>query len=288
MNRTLIAVFIVVLVISLLFAPGKAVAIGIAVPLAGVLICLLYKAFRRWAKAAENRMREEEAPALARKQRAIQRAEDKSRAAETILKDAEAENSTRQEARVKALAEASRNDRKRACLQYVAEHLLVDCLIIDTNIWMNDEYGCFFYVLEEACREKQGYKLILDAEQFDEICNLGKSTEYGAERSQRARLAVERIEQLQKKGLLTIPSARFDAKRVTCGDPLAVQLVDAAAKEGKTVALVSDDRDLRIKVRKYIYKSGRGKIGVVNIESIIKECREVQAADQSFAAVVSA
>jgi hypothetical protein len=285
MNRVLIAVFIIVLVISLLFAPGKALVMGLSVPLVGVLIHLLRKASQWRTRAAERKARERQAPALARRRREAL-VENKKKAEEVVLKNAEADKNARQTGRVKALAEASRKDRKRTCLQYVDEHLLVECLIVDSNIWMNNEYDGFFYVLEEACREKNGYALALDAEQFEEIRRIGSSAEYGPERSHRARWALERIEQLQKKGLLTISSPALDPKPVPQGDSRVFQQIEAAANEDKAIALVTDDRDLRIRVRKYLYKTGNRKIEVVDIESVVHECREVQAADQISAGVV--
>lgn len=287
MNRSLIAVFIVVLVISLLFAPGKAMAVGIGVPFAGALIALLYKAFQRLGRTGGEKAREREASAHARRQRALLAVENKRAAEDLALMNAEADKNARQMERARILAEASRKDRKRACLQYVVEHLLVDCLIIDSNIWMDDEYGCFFYILEAACRGDRGYKIMFDAEQFDEICSISKSAEHGTGANQRTRSAIERIERFEGLGLLSIPRVTVDAKRVAGGAARIVRQLDAAAKDGKTIALVTGDRELRIKARKCLYKSSTAKFEIVNIESIIQECREVQAADQSSETVVS-
>jgi hypothetical protein len=284
MNRTLIAIFIIVLVISMLFAPGQAVGIGIAIPLVGAIVGLLHKVLRRGTKEAEEKARQRQAVTLARKQKTLLEEESRKKAEETALKNVEDLESARQESRVKALAEATRRERKLACLQYAIEHLLVDCLLVDSKMWMSDEYGGFFYVLEQACREKIGHTLVMDDLQFDEICGIGRSSEDAGNQNHHARLAIERIEQFQKKGLLTISSAALNTEPALAGEPLVIRQIDAAAKVGKAITVVTADRDLRIRVRKYLYKSRNAKIEIVNIELIIQDCRDVQAADQSFTA----
>ena len=285
MNSTLIVILLIVLIISLMVAPGKAVAMAVVVPFAGGLIFLLVTAFRRWATFAEEKARQREW-GEAQNQKALLEEEARRRVEESARKDAEVSENARLEIRARALAEASRKDRKRACLHYVTEHLLVDYLIIDSNIWMNDEYGSFFYVLEEACHGKNGYRIVLDGEQFNEICNFSKNSEFGAEINQRARLALERIQQFQTKGFLTIATIVHEEKLSANGASRVFLQIDAATKAGKRISLVTDDRDLRIQVRKYLYESENAKIGVVNIESIIQECREVQATDHSFLGAV--
>lgn len=280
MNRTLIAIFIVVLVISLLFAPGKAVAIGISIPLAGLLVALLYKVISRWRRRGDDeKIRDRQARIFSRKQKLLAEEENKRKLQEESLRNAEALENARQESRVKALAEATRKERKLACLQYAAEHFLVDCLLIDSKVWMSDECGSFFYVLEQACREKGGYKLVMDAEQLDEMRGGG-----AVDQSPRAKLAVERIEQLQSKGLLAVSEAGLVSDPALADEPLVIRQMDSAIRSGRVTTFVTDDRDMRIRVRKYLYKSTNARVDIVSLESIIQDCRDVHAADQSFVA----
>ena len=281
MNRTLIAIFIVVLVISLLFAPGKAVAVGISIPLAGLVVGLLYKVVNRWRRRGDDeKIRDRQARIFSRKQKLLAEEENKRKMHEESLRNAEALENARQESRVKALAEATRKERKLACLQYAAEHLLVDCLLIDSKVWMSDECGSFFYVLEQACREKGGYKLVIDAEQLEEM----RGIRGAVDQSHRAELAVERIEQLRNKGLLAVSEAKLVSDPALEGEPLIIRQLDSATRAGRTTTFVTDDREMRIKVRKYLYKSTNARVDIVSLESIIQDCREVQAADQSFMA----
>lgn len=98
------------------------------------------------------------------------------------------------------------------------EDILPTFCIIDSNIWMNEDYEAFFAALQAVL--KQGQKtLFLYGPQFDEMCNIKKRTEYGKDRNRRARYAINRIEALQKDRLLTIKPIDVDAKAGAYADP---------------------------------------------------------------------
>jgi hypothetical protein len=150
--------------------------------------------------------------------------------------------------------------------------LLTPCLIIDSNIWMTQAYDAFFETMTYVCRESQ-YTISLLCPQFDEIANLKNSTQFGTEKSRAARLAIGRIEDFQKSGILTIKDISINAKPGSYADPIILRLLSAEASKGTACTFISDDKELRIRVRAHL-QGKNAKCEVIEMEHLLPRCRQ--------------
>lgn len=148
--------------------------------------------------------------------------------------------------------------------------LLTPCLVIDSNIWMNELYDPFFYVLSSCC-DHTGYKLSLAGIQFDEIANINKTTKHEHPKSRAARIATYRIESLQKAGFLTVDQITIDAKKKAYADPTIIQLLKERAESDENCTLISQDRELRIRAREFL-SDHKTTARVVEMDSILLPC----------------
>ena len=148
---------------------------------------------------------------------------------------------------------------------------LTPCFIIDSNIWMNEDYESFFNLLIFLCR-RHAYKLKLFGPQFDEISNIKKTSKYETAKNKRARLAISRIERFQKARCLSILPITIDAKPGAYADPLIVELITNQTRNGVECTFISDDKELRILVRQYLLDNSRAKWKIVEIDSLKSDC----------------
>lgn len=176
-------------------------------------------------------------------------------------------------ARKKELAAETLARRKLAAAKFITTfpQYFTDCCVIDSNIWMNEDYDSFFTLLEAVGR-REGFVIDLYGPQFDEIANVKKATSYGEDRNKRSRLAINRVEHMQKQGRMTIKPVTVDAKRGAYADPLLVKLIDAQARAGKSCTFFSDDKELRVRVRQHLMDSRAEKWQIVELDELIKQC----------------
>lgn len=170
-------------------------------------------------------------------------------------------------------AESARREAQRAAHELrekataarakLAQDILVDNLIIDSNIWMNEKYDSFFLLLTDVIAQANR-PVVLYGPQFDEICNIKRSTSFEETKSKRARLAINRIEQLQKQNLLRVEPITMDSQRGAYADPVSLKLLIALNKNPRTVTFVSDDKELRIRARELV-RSGQGVTKIIDI-----------------------
>ena len=151
---------------------------------------------------------------------------------------------------------------------------LTGCLVIDSNIWMNEKYDALFNVLEKES-VRTNYNLNMSGLQFDEIVNIKKNSEYGDDKSKRARLAINRIESFQKAGLLNIPQISIDSKKGAYADPVIVQVLTSQSRNGVECTLISDDMELRIRVRQHLTDNAKAVWKIVEIEDLLQGCTAV-------------
>ena len=144
-------------------------------------------------------------------------------------------------------------------LQQALTEMFATFLVIDSNILMNDwESYCNLFNAFNRVLKEQGKQITLYGPQFDEICNIKKSTDFGDQRNGRARCAIERIEWFQKEGLLSIKPISIDAEKGVYADPLIIKLLMANAREGNPVTFISDDKELRVRARQLLQDLGNG------------------------------
>lgn len=208
---------------------------------------------------------------------------EKQQAEEVKQRAAYAKYSAEQQVlRQKEEVERRRAMRSEAAIvvSYFKEKLLGDCLIIDSNIWMNKQYDSFFQTLGLAIAAS-GVAYTLPGVQFDEICNIKKRTSFDDPRSRAARLAIDRIEQLQKGGLLRIDGIKLDAIRGAYADPELIKYLVSALEQKRLVCFIADDKELRVRVREHLQRFPEDQWHVAEMEALISDCEKVAAAEIS-------
>ena len=143
-------------------------------------------------------------------------------------------------------------------------NLFTPVMIIDSNIWMDEDYDSFFECVRLACIRKN-YEIELFGVQFDEIANIKKTSSYGEVRNRRARLAINRIEYLQKARLLRVVPVTVDAKRGAYADPLIVKVLASKSREGKECTLFTNDKELRVRARQVLSDYSEADYQIVEI-----------------------
>jgi hypothetical protein len=131
---------------------------------------------------------------------------------------------------------------------YFEKYILKDTILLDSNIWMNPDYESFFITLREQLKN-QDKKLVLYGPQFDEICNIKKRTGYRTIQNRLSRLAINRIEEFQINNLLKIKPLTIDAEKRAYADPLIIKMVLGLLDNNEKVVFISDDKELRIRMR---------------------------------------
>ena len=155
--------------------------------------------------------------------------------------------------------------------------LLTESLFIDSNIWMMDDEKWFkvspavFHdsqylfsdILPRVCREKD-YVIMLPSWQFDEICNVNNKSKYDDVSGRNSRIAIGRIEELQKEGLLRIENITLNAERAYA-DPLIIEEAIKAVKAGRNSTVVTNDKELRIRLRQLLTDTGLDNWKIVDL-----------------------
>lgn len=151
---------------------------------------------------------------------------------------------------------------------------LTPAMVIDSNIWMNERYESFFHCMKLSCILKK-YKIELFGVQFDEISNIKKAASYGDPKNARARIAINRVEALQKVNLLRVVPISIDAKRGAYADPLIVTVLAQQSREGKRCTFFSDDKELRVRVRQHFSDYSEADWQIVEVETYIGTCEKI-------------
>ena len=144
----------------------------------------------------------------------------------------------------------------QAALNFLLKEVLITGLVIDSNIWMTQNYEPLFAVLRWLA--SQGYgaraskRLTIPQVQFDEICLKKASTKYGTRPNMAARSALARIDQLQAGRVFSV-KAGYEA-RPAHGDPALLRLMSSMAGDGLRVCFISDDIEFCIRAREILGK----------------------------------
>jgi len=150
--------------------------------------------------------------------------------------------------------------------------LLTECLIIDSNIWMDLEYDYFFNALSMVCNH-YNYKIVLYGPQFDEIINKKKKTDYGDEGNKAARIAINRIERFQTKKLLYLRPITINADPNAYADPLIIKLLIKNARDGICCTLLTEDKELRIRARQFLSDNAKAHWKVLGLRKLLDGCK---------------
>ena len=164
-------------------------------------------------------------------------------------------------------------------LEVMRDAVASDFLILDSNAWMNEAFDSFFRTLRRCATEMQK-QIVLATPQFNEICSRKRTTAADDPANRRARLAINRVEQLQKEGLLRIAKAPVEAPVNPNADPLEVSILMAEAKPVNSIFFISDDEELRIRVREFLRKHPADRWKVLDFSGLTPGCEAVVQAEK--------
>lgn len=156
----------------------------------------------------------------------------------------------------KVKAEELLKEQRQLLLDFIDNKLLTSFLVIDSNIWMSQDYDGFFQTLEQQLK-KHSKELVINGTQFDEIDNIKNTTngEKGKEeKNKEARKALWRIENLSVQNLLRVESITAAPARKAYADPSIIDLLVKVAKSKPDVVicLLTDDISLRTRAREHL------------------------------------
>jgi len=179
--------------------------------------------------------------------------------------------------RIKRHQSISRSFKKS--MVFLRENLFLDCLIIDSNIWMDDrpQYDNFMSVFRFLLRSFN-ICYIFYGPQFDEICNIKKRTGYGESANQRSRTAIKRIDKLSDENLLEITQINIESKYPGHVDPMLIKLLLMEAKKGKSAALLSNYVELRIRAREKLKEHNVNNYRIFKMDDLETHIETIQLA----------
>ena len=183
-----------------------------------------------------------------------------------LSQQSEKEDAKRKEEEEKRKAEEGERARREkeealAARARLAPDLLSHTLVIDSNVWMGEEYDAFFLLLADVLAEARR-PLVMFGAQFDEICALKRGQDEGA--AGQAQRAIDRVERLQKQDLLHVEPGAIDAQRVSSADPPVLKLLVTLHQRQRTVTFISADNELRIRARA-VGRGGHAPTKVIDI-----------------------
>lgn len=147
--------------------------------------------------------------------------------------------------------------------------IMVPCLVIDSNIWMDHAFESFFIELKAFCQTSR-YQLIMLGPQFDEIDNIKARSSYNKDQNKAARVAISRIEDFQKSGVLRIDSVKLNSAPGSYADPVIIKVLLASCMKGEKSVFITNDKTLRIRVREILSARSEAAWAVVEGESIFE------------------
>lgn len=146
---------------------------------------------------------------------------------------------------------------------------LTSLIIVDSNIWMQQEYAAFFKSLEWVMKRSDS-TIKMSSIQFDEIVNL-KDLPYANPKSKLARCALARIEVFQKIGLIEIIPMKFEANKYAYADPDIIKFLVDSSREYSVMTLVSNDRELRIRTNQIVKDKSKSDFLSITGQDLEKE-----------------
>ncbi|MDF7826005.1 hypothetical protein P4B35_18385 [Pontiellaceae bacterium B12227] len=140
------------------------------------------------------------------------------------------------------------------------------CLLVDTNIWMDEDCEGLLAALEITCRI-QGVNITVPGVQYNEICKKKKDKSSGEDGKRLGRIAHRRIEQFHEKGLLHFVNLTAHPGH-TYADPVLVKHIIDQVKKGVRSTLITNDRDLRIRAKESLSSYSRATWEVIGSEKL--------------------
>lgn len=139
--------------------------------------------------------------------------------------------------------------------------------LLDSNIWMADTFGYDIFFGEIIPNLSIKRTLVLLNSQLNEIEALKHNPDPKVQ--YRARIAIRRIDELQKKKLLYLPIEEVYKEIFHYADPNIIALVKILAKNDISLTLITDDLPLAIRLRAVIeHNNAIDRIFVYNSENM--------------------
>lgn len=139
---------------------------------------------------------------------------------------------------------------------------------IDSNIFMNESIDSFFKILDESDFLEES-SIIVIKEQYNELYKLKSAA---TDVSHKARIAFRRIESLHSKRILKVNDLDKELKGSSYADIAFVDEITAQIKNGKLVALFTEDLDLKIRLNSRINSLGntlQSNLTIYSLKDII-------------------
>ncbi|MCT7404823.1 PIN domain-containing protein [Aliarcobacter cryaerophilus] len=139
-----------------------------------------------------------------------------------------------------------------------------EVIYIDSNIFMHEEATYFL----DSLNEKN--KVIVPKEQYNELYKLKSSDD--EKRAYKARNAFRKIEELYDKKIIKIEDLSNLQKEDSYADPVFISLILENIKNNVKVAFISEDRDLRLRLKIEIDRNSSytNYLHIYNLEDIIE------------------
>ena len=195
---------------------------------------------------------------------------------EDIVKGKELERRSEKE-RIKKYQSISASYKRS--MGFLRENLLLDSLIIDSNIWMDDrpQYDNFITIFRFLLMHLD-IRYTFYGPQFEEICNIKFRTVYGESANKKSRIAINRIDKLSDENLLRITPVNIELEYPGHVDPMLIKLLLMDAKKGKNVALLSNDVELRIRAREKLKEFNVSYYRILKMDDIEKHIEIIKLA----------
>ena len=152
---------------------------------------------------------------------------------------------------------------EKSCLDGLLSH---DYFIVDSNIWMEPKYTYFFEHLKYRLIKLSKKAVICDS-QIDEICNIKTKTDHREEASTKSRYAINLIKSFQKDNILDIKGISDGINKNAYADPEILKLLNSVTSNNETIALVTNDIELRNRAREIIKDNSMESQKIVEIEN---------------------
>lgn len=156
-------------------------------------------------------------------------------------------------------------------LKYISI-VLEGCLIIDSNIWMGEDYGDLFTVLRESCK-KHNNLLKIHEKQILEIKYFEKKVNISSKINHSSRIGIHRIEKFRKENYLEIKKENISKNKYKYNLPIIIELILDQANKNTITTLITDDKNLRIESRKLNKFFRLGNFSLVDFDSLLKDCK---------------
>ncbi len=134
-------------------------------------------------------------------------------------------------------------------------------VVIDSNIWMEQKYHQLFEALPDQMKLLNS-SITISSVQLDEIVNL-KNLAYQNPKSKLARRAMNRMEKMQKKGVLDLSTDSHESRKGAYADRAILELISKPGIDLSRAKVVSDDRELRMRAFQILKDAGATSFDVL-------------------------